>query len=231
MPSRKRRILTIGLSVEEFDLVAPCLDPGNFDVDRFPSAHGALELIACHAVEVLLVRHPLPGMDLEPFLRAVRDPGSPSRRSPLLLLTPRRQLADAEGWVGRGANRVVAIDGDAQALQATVTDLLDVAPRKPCNFIAQLRIRTGHDDDWILCRTCNGSASGVLLETDRRVPPGTRVEFEFTLPSFDRPIVGRGEVTRHTLEGRDPVAGMGMRFLSFAGDSGRSFQEFLNGRS
>lgn len=230
MPSSKRRILTVGLSVEEFDLVAPCLDPDTFDVDRFPSARGALELIACHAVDVLLVRHPLPGIDIRSFLLAVRKAGSLCRRSPLLLLTLTRHLADAKSYIGRGANRMVALDGDRQALQATVTGLLDVAPRKACRCIAQLKVRVGREGGWILCRTRNCSASGVLLETDRRVPTGTGVDFELTLPAVERPIVGRGEVTRHTLADRDPVVGMGMRFLSFAGDSQRSFQKFLNGR-
>ncbi len=231
MHSRKRRVLTVGLSVEEFDLVAPCLDVGVFDVDRFPSARGALELVACHTVDVLLVRHPLPDLDLEAFLGAVRDAGSPCRQSPLLLLTPGRQLADAESYLGRGANRVGAVDGESRTLQATVSELLDVAPRKPCRLIAQLRVRIGGDDEWILCRTCNGSASGMLLETDRRLPAGTQVDFELSVPTVDRPIAGRGLVTRHTLEGRDPVGGIAMRFLAFAGDSRRAYDSFLSGRS
>ena len=229
MPKRKQRVLAVGLSVEEFDLVGPCLDREEFDVDRFPSARGALELVSCQKVDVLLVRYSAARRELRSFLRAVRAKASPCRHSPLLLLADAQQLAAAEGHIGRGANRVVDLDGDREKIQATVASLLGVAPRKSLRFIAQLKIRVGKQSEWILCRTRNGSLTGVLLETDRLIPIGTRVEFEFTLPAVARPIVGCGEVTRHTLEGRDPVRGMGLRFLSFVGDSRRAFEEFLNG--
>lgn len=226
-PKRKQRVLTVGLSVEEFDLVAPCLDRDEFDVDRFPSTRGALELVTRQKVDVLLVRYTR-SRELEAFLRAVRARDSPCRRSPLLLLAGARQLAAAERHIGRGANRVVDLGGDAETIQSTVAGLLGVAPRKSLRFIAQLKIRVGKHNDWILCRTANGSTTGVLLETDRVLPIGTRIEFEFTLPAVAKPIVGRAEVTRHTLEGRDPVRGMGLRFLSFAGRSRRRYDEYLN---
>ena len=229
MARYKRRILTVGLSIGEFVQVAPWLDRNEFEVDRFPRVDGALDIVSRHLIDALLVRYELPGDDLESFLAAVRDRACPCRRSPLLLLTRPRNLAAANRHIGRGANRVMPLNGDHQTIQATLSSLLSVAPRKACRFIAQLETRIGRHRDWILCRTRNGSSSGVLVETDQRFPTGSRVDFEFTLPAIEKPVAGRGEIARHTLDGRDPVTGMGLHFLSFAADSRSTYEEFLDG--
>ncbi len=227
MPKRRRRVLTVGLGVEEFVQVAPCLDSQHFDVDRFPTTRGALELVACHVIDVLLVRFALHDASLRAFLQAVRDKSSPCRHSPLVLLARGDELPEARRYLGRGANRVLDLDGDRQKLQDTVARLLRVAPRKNCEFIAQLEIKNGHSRDWVLCRSLNGSATGVLLETDRRIPTGTLVNFEFTLPAIAKPVTGRGEVIRHTLAERESTHGIGLRFLSFGKDSQRFYEQYL----
>ena len=44
--SKRRNVLAIGVDPEEFARVAPFLGRDAFDVDRFPSGSGALELTA-----------------------------------------------------------------------------------------------------------------------------------------------------------------------------------------
>ncbi len=224
----KRRILTVGLSIEEYARIALVFDEAVFEVDRFPGGQGALELIARARVEVLLVRYPLPDMVLPPFLQTVRH--GPCRRSPVLLLADGERCREAARHLGRGANRVLSLDSSPGALHSTLSSLLDVAPRKSRHFIAQLRFKSGDDEDWILCRSENSSASGVLLATDRRLPRGTRVDFELTLPTVERPVIGQAEITRLTIPGRERVKGMGMRFLSFAGDSQEVYEDYLRDR-
>ncbi len=224
----KRRILTVGLSVSEYARIALVFDSGVFEVDRFPGGEGALELVARRPVEVLFVRYPLPDMVLSPFLRAVRQ--GPCRRSPLVLLANGDRCAEAQRYVGRGANRVLSLDSSPGALHATLSNLLDVAPRKSRHFIAQLKFQSGDGEDWILCRSENSSASGVLLATDRQLPRGTRVHFELTLPTVERPVRGEAEIARLTVVGRERVRGMGLRFLSFAGDSREIYEDFLRDR-
>lgn len=181
----------MGLSVEEFTLVAPCLDRQKFDVDRFPGAQGAMELVARLPVEVLLISYPLPDMVLPPFLQAVRK--GPCRHSPLVLLAGGDSLNEAHRYIGRGANRVISLDSPKRELPATVSRLLNVAPRKTLRAFAQLRFKFD-DTNWIPCRPENLSAPGLLLETDQRPPRGTQVDFELILPAIERPVVGRAEV-------------------------------------
>ena len=92
-----------------------------------------------------------------------------------------------------------------------------------------MEIKLGGAKDMILCQTENLSASGMLIKTERRYDKGTKIDFEFSLPDDIRPVSGIAEVVRQTMVGRDRVGGIGMRFLSFAGDSQRRFESYVNG--
>ncbi len=226
-PQKRRNVLAIGVDPEEFGRVAPFLARDAFDVDRFPSGSGALELTSQVVIEVLLVRYPLPDLELDRFLAEVRQPQSPCLKSPIVLLTVAGRLAEAEGYVGRGANRVVDIEAAESEIQDAISALVNVAPRKAARFLARLEIKLGGAKDMILCQTENLSISGMLIRTERRYDVGTEIHFEFTLPNDVRPVAGVAEVMRHTMISRDQVGGIGVCFRSFAGDSQRRFESFL----
>jgi len=225
--NNRRNILVVGVSSDEFARVAPFLQRDAFEIDRFPGGEGALEIIRHVALEVLIVRYPLPGSDIFYFLSQVRDPESPCRRSPLLLLADADHRAEAHKLIGKGANRVLGLEEAEEQIQGAVSSLLEVAPRKAARFITRLEIKLGGAKDMILCQTENISESGILIKTDRRYEKGTQIHFEFSLPEDQRPILGVAEVVRHTMIGRDAVGGIGMRFVSFSGDSQRRFQSFI----
>ena len=222
-----RNILMVGVSTEEFDRVAPFLDRDGFDVDRFPSAGGALELLAAVPFEVVIVRFPLLDMALDGFLDAVRSEGSPCRSAPLVLLAAERMI-EAESFIGHGANRVVSLEDSEASIQLGVSSLLNVAPRKSARFVARLEVKLGGAKDMMMCETENISETGILVVTDRRYEVGTKINIELVVGGDPRPIVAVAEVVRHTVTGRDGISGLGMRFLSFAGDSQRRFQAFLS---
>lgn len=221
-----RNILVVGVNPEEFGRVAPFLDRDGFDVDRFPGADGALDLLSAVAFEVVMVRFPLLDMPLEQFLGTVRSVGSPCRQSPLVLLAAEGAHA-AEAYIGHGANRVVRLEESEATIQLQVSSLLNVAPRKAARFITRLEVKMGGAKDMMQCQTENISETGLLVTTDRRYDLGTKINLELNVEGDQRSIVAVAEVVRHTLVGRDQVSGLGMRFLSFAGDSQRRFQAFL----
>ena len=226
MPKR-RNVLIVGVSPGEFARVAPFLARNDFDVDRFPTGSGAIELTSQVAIEALLVRYPLPDLELEAFLAQLRKPESPCLRSPVVLLSTTERLAEAEVFIGRGANRALDLDNADQGIQEVLSNLLHVAPRKAARFLARLEIKLGGAKDMILCQTENLSDSGMLIKTDRRYESGTQIHFEFSLPNDAFPVSGVAEIVRHTMIGRDKVGGVGVRFLSFEGDSKKRFERYL----
>lgn len=222
-----RNVLAIGVSPAEFERFVPFLARESFEVDRFPSGVGALELITRVPFEMLLVRFPLPDMDLASFLSTVRQTGSPCHGASLILLTASSHERDAQRFIGQGANRSISLEASADTIQESVSSLLHVAPRKAARFLARMEIRIGGAKDMLLCQTENMSATGMLIRTDKRYEIGTQVEFEFSAAGDPRPLRGVAEVVRHTVLGRDRVGGIGMRFLSFAGDSQLRFERYI----
>lgn len=227
MSQPSRNVLAIGVTQEEFDRLVPFLARQSFDVDRFPSAAGSLDLISKVPFELLLVRYPVRGVEIEKFLASVRHPESPCLRSSLLLLAPAERLAESQGYIGRGANRALSLEASEGELQGTISSVLDVAPRKDARFMARLEIKIGGARDMILCQTENISASGMLFRSDRRYEIGTQIDFEFTLPRDPRPVSGVAQIMRYTTYGKEQSMGIGVRFLSFAGDSQRRFESYL----
>ncbi|MEM8932251.1 MAG: PilZ domain-containing protein [Acidobacteriota bacterium] len=225
--SPSRNVLAIGVTTAEFDRLVPFLLRQSFDVDRFPRATGAADLISQVPFEMLLVRFPLPDMEVERFLTVVRRDGSPCLRSSVLILTDTDRELEAQRFVGLGANRTINLEASAAEIQESISSVLDVAPRKAARFLARLEVRIGDSKDMFLCQTENISATGMLIRTEQRYEVGTQLEFEFTLPGDPRPMRGVSEIVRHTRSGRDSVGGIGMRFLSFSGDSQRRFHTFL----
>ncbi len=228
MYKNRRNILAIGVTADEFNRVAPFLARDTFEVDRFPSAMGSFELTNEVGFEVLIVRYPLPDMDLVELLQGVRREGNPNLRSSIVLLSPQESVREAESFIGRGANRVVGLEEADAKIQSMISGLLNVAPRKAARFMARMEIKIGDGTkDMIICQTENLSHSGMLLRTDRRYDEGTKIQFEFELPNDHRPILGLAEIMRHTMIGRDQVGGLGVKFISFAGDSQRRFQSYI----
>jgi response regulator RpfG family c-di-GMP phosphodiesterase len=227
MGIKRRKLLVIGVDPEEYERVVPFLDRESFDVDRFPSAHGAMELLAEISFEMLIVRYPLPDMQTYSFVEGVRGSAGPCVGSPIILLAAGGDREEAATYVGRGVNRLVHLEESKNQIQRAVSELLAVAPRKAARFLARLEIKLGGAKDMILCETENLSATGMLIRTDRRYQKGTKVSFEFSLPDHHRPVVGFAEIMRHTMNGRDIVGGIGVRFLSFVGDSQRRFESYL----
>jgi DNA-binding NtrC family response regulator len=228
MYQNRRNVLAIGLSSDEFDRVAPFLARDSFEVDRFPSAVGSFEITNEVPFEILLTRFPLPDMELYDFLQGVRSGKNPNQKTSIVLLAADGKIDEAKSFVGRGANQVIGLEEADGQIQSTISNVLNVAPRKDARFMARMEIKVGDAEEMLVCQTENMSVSGMLMRTDRRYEKGTKVQFEFSLPNDHRPVVGIAEIMRHTMIGRDKISGVGVRFLSFAGDSQRRFQSYID---
>jgi CheY-like chemotaxis protein len=215
----KRSVLVVNVEPELFAKLAPLLDRSEFEVDRFPRAVGALELVARVPLDVLLVGYPLPDLPLQELLDAVRGESSPCRQSPLLLIAHREEVPAAEHFIGRGANRVVAAEEPPAELQGEISRLLAVAPRSSLRMMVRMVVNIGEGAALEMAQSENLSETGMLVRTGEVYPLGSRLSFEFHLGGGQLPIRGEGRVVRHTLPGREGgVRGVGVRFVSFERD-------------
>jgi DNA-binding NarL/FixJ family response regulator len=227
----RRSLLVVNADEELFAKIAPLLNRHELEVDRFPSARGALELVSRVPVDVLIVGYPLPDVPTQELLDAVRGAASPCRQSPLLLLARADELAEARRFIGRGANEVVAVEESAERLQAAVSRLLTVAPRSSLRTMVRIVVNIGEGAALEMAQTENLSETGMLVRTGEVYPVGSRMSFEFHLGGVSMPIRGEGEVVRQTTVGREAVRGIGIRFVSLERDGLLRLQRYLRGQA
>jgi len=223
----RRSVLVVNVDEALFAKVAPLLNRHEFELDRFPRAAAALELVAHAPIDVLLVGFPLPDVGMQRFLDAVRAESSPCRQSPLLLIAFPDMLQEAERWVGHGANRAVSVEESPERLQQAVSALLAVAPRSSLRMMVRVVVNMGEGAALEMAQTENLSETGMLVRTDEIYPLGSHLTFEFHMGGDRLPIRGEGLVVRRTTAGRESVRGVGIRFISFERDGGVRLQRYL----
>ena len=215
-------VLLVGLDEAAVGHVHEALVPTGVPVATVADGRAALELAPARRFSGLIVSYPLPDLPMSVFLDAVRRRGSAWQSTALLLVTGIALRADAEVYVGRGANRVVTIEEAGLVLSGLLERLLQTAPRVAIKVPGRIEVRADNYVRRVLCQTWNMSATGMLLRGPHTYPPATELGFELFMPGDVEPLRGRARVVRQTLPPREPMPGIGVAFSSFAnGDEAR----------
>jgi hypothetical protein len=123
---------------------------------------------------------------------------------------------------------VVAIEELDYTLFDAVVSVLEVAPRvalhAPVRLMPVVTGQGGASDG----TTENISASGMLVSCLGRLPVGSTVRFEISVPGRPAPIRGSARVVRAADPEREGVRGIGARFLSFLRSDGERFRDLLS---
>jgi len=228
MNARKRSLLLIAADDDEAEKLNDILSRGSVFSDRIADPEEARELAAQLPFDVLVLRYPLLGVELFRYLSALRHVSSLSRHAAVLLLAASDRLREAEAYVGKGVNRVIASDQPPQVLQGAIAELLGVPQRFPLRVAMRIEVTLEKGTARSLCQSENVSASGMLVRTPQALREGTELRFEISLPRQAAPVRGRAVVARRADELRERVAGVGIQFLSFEGKDGERFETFLN---
>jgi hypothetical protein len=175
----------------------------------------AVELASVGHYDALAVAYPLPGAPMSSFLAALRKTECPCRSSSVVLIAHERHRAEAEMYLGRGANRVVAWEEVELRLAEVLDRLFSTAPRLPLTIPSRIQEVADRPARRLDCRTVNISATGMLLDLPNSFSPGTVLAFELMLPGSHEPIRGRARVVRRTAEPREPFSGVGVVFAAF----------------
>src|SRR5512138_3788071 len=105
---RVRNVLVVEVSPSLFEILAPVLQRKEFEVDRFPHAGPALELLAVVPFAAVIIGYPLRDVSVEEVLETVR--GGASASTSIALLTEAAYLREAQTYLGRGVNLVLEVE-------------------------------------------------------------------------------------------------------------------------
>ena len=227
--AERKNILLVGVDRSLEEEVAPPLLRRIFDIDRIPSPEAALELVRVVPFAALVVRHPLPGMPLEVFLKALRQPTSASREAVVLLLATTDEEAETlRADVPPGVQSVLSLADPGDSREHQLCRSLGIQPRSAARVLVRLDVTlTGSRHEKVVAQMRDVSATGMFVVTPKRYPMGSLARFEFTLPDSPQPFTGRAEVARHSKPDQDSTQGMGFRFITIDGARDRELKQLV----
>jgi len=215
MAEPRLNVLVVEVDSERYQIVAPLLKRKHFDVDRFPGARGAVELVALVPFRALIVGYPLREMAFDDFLRVVRGQGSASARAPIALLCGPQHLEDALQYLQRRIQLVISTDEPPSDIEHKLSTFLGIRTRTAIRALVKLNITlTDHRQERFMAQTKDISTTGMFVSTNRTYPKGSQATFEFALETHSKPFTGVAEVVRVSGPG-DKHQGLGLRFAKF----------------
>lgn len=212
---------------DQFERIAPPLLRRAFEVDRIPSARGAVELLSQVPFMAVIVRFPVTDMPIAELLAAIRAPDSATRGAPIALVTEGGRVPEARQLVDGGATMVVSLDASIEERDILLCGMLGVHPRRSVRVLVRLDVTLAEDHERFVAQMENLSATGMLVATPKRHPMGSTARFEFILRGELLPFRGTAEVVRHASPPRDRCEGMGYRFTSLEGDRHEALERYL----
>jgi len=222
----ERTVLPVGLEQATGSMLREALAP----IKVAGIAYGGAGALACTSMlryDGLVVAYPLADVSIATFLGAVRKPESPCRTCGIVLVAPQHCRADAESFVSRGANRVVALEELEQGLRQAVEQVVGVPQRFPAKVPVRLEILAAGFARRVFCQSINVSSSGMLLRLHHSYPLGTELSFEILVPAEAAPLRGHALVARASVQGREPYPGIGVSFVSFELNGAQRLASFL----
>ncbi len=223
-----QNILMVGIDEERYQRFAPMLHRKHFDVDRFPSPQGALELVTLVPFAAIIVYFPMRDITFDDFLLVVRRQGSASRAAPIALFSSPTSLQEAQGYLTKRIQLVVCDEDPTDLIDEKVSTFLGIRARAAVRTLVKLDVALEDTKrERFMAQSKDISASGMFVASKRLYPIGSRARFEFTLPNDSNPFGGTAEVTRHSAP-TDSMQGFGVKFLSFSQNSQQNLSACLD---
>lgn len=154
----------------------------------------ALRLHQSEKADLIITHLNTPGMSCERFIARVREDAALRTVSVILVCANTPEAIKASSHYG--ANAVLLEPVHPILLIAKAQQLLFIAARESLRVILTAKVDGQSDEGPFYCRTLNVSASGMLIETDKRLDDGARLICQFFLPNAKR-ILFFGKIIRN----------------------------------
>ncbi|HXG57461.1 MAG TPA: PilZ domain-containing protein [Thermoanaerobaculia bacterium] len=145
------------------------------------------------------------------FCREIRSDEA-TRHMSLLLIADREAPEQADLAVAAGCNDVIYRPLQRRELDRKVAKLTSIPVRKRLRTMTRVEISLEGGGRFLLGRSLNISANGMLLEIDRVLPGNGVIRVSFYLPGDPRPLQLDAEVLRAEFVGT--IAKYGLRFMN-----------------
>lgn len=140
------------------------------------------------------------------------------RGTSLLLVCDRAHQDHGDLCIAAGCNDVIFRPLQKRELDQKVEKLTSIPVRRQLRTITKIEVSLEKNGRFVLGRSVNISANGMLLEVDKMLPQDSPVRLHFYLPGDARPLQLNVEILRAEYSGTTPK--YGVRFVD-AGEEDR----------
>lgn len=225
---KRSLVLVAGIGRGPFEALAPVLDRQKLEVVKVAAPEMSIELARSESFDLVIFDADVREGSLGQVVDEIRDGMSASRNCSLLVLARPGSVDAARELIGRGVNRVMLLDDPPEVIGQQVADLLHIAPRVNLRFSTQLQTSVADSGVEVLGEVVNLSNTGMLVETDTLFEPGEQVVLTINLGGAHGSVTAKGEVVRQAHSERGGIDGIGIRFVSFAGDGREKIEAVLD---
>ncbi len=226
----RKKILVVEVDRPTFMKFANPLKRFSFEVDRFPRASSAVELLEKVPFDWIICKYPTYHLKFAEFLTRLKGKDSASRNAKFVVIAESKYRSVAVDLLENEVDLVLSAEDPQEEVERLICHILGVPPRIAVRVMVKLRVRLESGTTQVIAQTENISKTGMKVATTRILPIGSKVNFTFTLPGSIEPIRGIAEVVRHTSPSRGETEGMGMRFINFEGQGEETLAKFLEYR-
>ena len=159
------------------------------------------------------------------FCRAVRE-DELTRGVSLLLVCDRENAQHGDLCLAAGCNDVIFRPLQRHELDQKVARLTTIPSRRGLRTITKIEVSMEKNGRFLLGRSVNISANGMLLEVDRVLPGEGKVRLHFFLPGDARPLQLEAEILRAEFSGA--MAKYGVRFIGTSDGDRERIEQFVH---
>lgn len=175
--------------------------------------------------QLIIFGYDLFDMSAPEFCREIRSDDN-TRTISLLLVCDREHPDQADLCLSAGCNDIIYRPLQRRELDAKVEKLTSIPVRRQLRTITKIEVSLEKTGRFVLARSINISASGMLLEADRVLTSEGPLRIHFFLPGDARPVQIEAEVLRAEFSGT--MAKYGLRFVNVGPDEKERIERYVN---
>jgi CheY-like chemotaxis protein len=152
-----------------------------------------LKVHRAERVDLIMTRLDMPGLSSVKLFDLIRE--DPALRTVSIIMSCANDPKAIKESSQCRANAVLLEPLHPVLLMAKAQQLLDIAARETIRVLLGVVVNGLFGDEAFYCRTRNISASGMMIETRKRLVEGTRLSCQFYLPDAKR-VQASGRIVR-----------------------------------
>jgi CheY-like chemotaxis protein len=158
------------------------------------------------------------------FCRAVRE-DERTRSISLLFVCDRGNASHSESCLQAGCNDVIYRPLERHELDAKIAKLTTIPARRQLRTLTRIEVSLENSGRFVLGRSLNISANGMLIESERVLPGEGRLRLNFFLPGETSPVQVNAEVLRSEFAGT--LARYGVRFVDLSSEAEEQIERYV----